>query len=257
MQAAAVRATPLKRLRFIRRPAVLLALAVGQIPGAGSLADSRVIASGPSQVHLIELYTSEGCSSCPPAEDWLSRLKKDPALWRRFVPVAFHVDYWDYLGWPDPFAAPEWSARQRAHAARWRVRGVYTPGFVLDGREWRTRVLPRGAPETIGSLWLEADGDKVRVTFSPAAAPGPHDVYLARLGSGLVTKVAAGENHGRTLVHDFVVLSLQKAELPPGETDLELTLDPLPAHKADALAGWITPRGSLVPIQAAGGWLAE
>src|SRR5687768_10063986 len=72
--------------------------------------------SGPNRTALLELYTSEGCSSCPPAEAWLSRVKSDARLWKEFVPVAFHVDYWDYLGWRDPFGMANYSERQRAYA---------------------------------------------------------------------------------------------------------------------------------------------
>ena len=93
--------------------------------------------SSEAQTALLELYTSEGCSSCPPAESWLSRLKESPGLWKDFVPLAFHVDYWDYLGWRDPWAAREFSERQRAYAQGWRSENVYTPGFVLNGKEWR------------------------------------------------------------------------------------------------------------------------
>src|SRR5574339_14875 len=97
---------------------------------------ANLMSAGPIQFHsstnrtaLLELYTSEGCSSCPPAEAWLSRLKSDARLWKDFVPVAFHVDYWDYLGWRDPFGAAEYSERQRGYAAQWKSRSVYTPGF--------------------------------------------------------------------------------------------------------------------------------
>src|SRR6476646_4780454 len=75
-------------------------------------AQERVFESGPQRIHLIELFTSQGCSSCPPAEAWLSKLKSEPRLWKDFVPIAFHVDYWDRLGWRDPFATKEWTARQ-------------------------------------------------------------------------------------------------------------------------------------------------
>jgi len=67
-------------------------------------AADRVFETGPQKTHLIELFTSQGCSSCPPAEAWLSKLKNEPGLWKNFVPLAFHVDYWDRLGWRDPFA---------------------------------------------------------------------------------------------------------------------------------------------------------
>src|SRR5438552_12328276 len=94
--------------------------------------------SGDMQTTLIELFTSEGCSSCPPADAWISQLKESPDLWKKIVPIAFHVDYWNNLGWRDRFAKPEFTARQRWYVAAWRGDSVYTPGFVVNGREWRS-----------------------------------------------------------------------------------------------------------------------
>lgn len=101
------------------------------------LAAPFVIESPPERVALLELYTSEGCSSCPPADRWLSELKTNNELWTRVVPVAFHVDYWDYLGWPDRFAAASFSNRQREYALQGAVSTVYTPGLIYNGSEWR------------------------------------------------------------------------------------------------------------------------
>lgn len=98
-------------------------------------AGDLIIKSGPQRVSLIELYISEGCSSCPPVEKWLSGLWNDPHLWRSVVPVAFHVDYWDRLGWKDRFAQPSFTAQQYGRAT---AGTVHTPAFVVDGREWRT-----------------------------------------------------------------------------------------------------------------------
>jgi len=92
--------------------------------------------SGLKQVSLVELYTSEGCSSCPPAEDWLNRLKNSPSLWSRFVPLAFHVDYWNSPGWKDRWSSPQFSLRQSDYAQLWHAENVYTPCFVLNGGEW-------------------------------------------------------------------------------------------------------------------------
>src|SRR5260370_670544 len=89
--------------------------------------------SATERTALLELYTSEGCSSCPPAEAWLSGLKKSPGLWKDFVPLAFHVDYWDYLGWRDPWAERGFSDRQRAYAENWHNENVYTPAFAPEG----------------------------------------------------------------------------------------------------------------------------
>ncbi len=222
---------------------------------AAQAADT-VLESGPSKVHLLELFTSEGCSSCPPAEAWLAKLKENRGLWSEFVPVAFHVDYWDHLGWRDPFASREWTARQQSYAARWHSDDVYTPAFVLDGNEWRNQELPRRAVELIGSLRLDAGPDNVLVTFKSARNDArAYDVYLARLGSGLSSDVNAGENRGRKLRHDFVVLSLQKAAIAANATQVNLSLDKSHPNKNGALAAWVTYAGDPTPLQAVGGWL--
>ncbi len=85
---------------------------LSRLPLTLSLATEARFESGPEQTALIELYTSEGCSSCPPAEAWMSHLKDDPGLWKQFVPIAFHVDYWDRLGWRDRFSSKRWTERQ-------------------------------------------------------------------------------------------------------------------------------------------------
>ena len=93
--------------------------------------------SSAKRTELLELYTSEGCSSCPPADRWLSKLLQDQALWTAFIPVAFHVDYWDYIGWKDRFARSTYSQRQRRYAREQSLRTVYTPGFILNGKPTR------------------------------------------------------------------------------------------------------------------------
>src|SRR5438046_8505448 len=132
-----------------------------------SQAADRVIESGPQKVHLLELFTSEGCSSCPPAEAWLSKLKSDPRLWKDFVPLAFHVDYWDHLGWRDPFASKEWTARQADYSARWKSESVYTPAFVLDGVAWRNAAVPSASTEKPGALQITINGERVTAVFKP------------------------------------------------------------------------------------------
>src|SRR2546423_6801843 len=133
-------------------PRLALILLVGGTLTA--YAGDRVFESGPQKTHLIELFTSQGCSSCPPAEAWLSKLKNEPQLWKDFVPLAFHVDYWDRLGWRDPFAAKEWTARQYQYSNAWKSESVYTPGFLLDGRELLDLPVPKSSPEQPGTLRL-------------------------------------------------------------------------------------------------------
>ena len=101
------------------------------------VAEPWSISSSNTQVSLLELYTSEGCSSCPLADRWVSSLKDDPKLWKEFIPLSFHVDYWDYIGWKDRFASPAYSRRQKQYAQQGAVSTVYTPGFLNNGQEWR------------------------------------------------------------------------------------------------------------------------
>ena len=222
-----------------------------------------VAMSGPGRVSLVELYTSEGCSSCPPAERWLGSLRDEPGLWRQFVPVSFHVTYWDSLGWTDRFASPDYTRRQYAYAGRWGARSVYTPCFVRDGAEWRPSRAPEpragDAPGTL-SVDREAPG-RYRIRFAPSSAlPGSYRVSAVLLGGGVRSKVGAGENEGSTLEHEFVVLRLQTAELRAEEGKGYSGLvawDESVGLRAPrlAIAAWISVPGSEEPLQAAGGWL--
>jgi len=222
--------------------------------------------SGTNQTALIELYTSEGCSSCPPAEESFSQLKTHPRLWLDFVPAAFHVDYWDYLGWRDPFGAADYSERQRAYAAEWKSRSVYTPGFVLDGKEWRgwfgTDKVPRPPHRETGVLTLSSDdGNRWLLGFEPTSrnTQASFVFYAARLGFDVSTNVKAGENRGRKLQHDFVVLNITKVESSrSGEVfEAALSLPPSPRIQSErrAIIGWVCRIGTLQPLQTVGGWL--
>jgi len=222
--------------------------------------------SGTNHTALIELYTSEGCSSCPPAEEWLSQLKIHNRLWNDFVPVAFHVDYWDYLGWRDPFGAASYSDRQHAYAAEWKARSVYTPGFVLDGKEWRGWLsrdgMPRPSNDAAGSLSVSSDDGKA---WSLRYEPGNHRpgesyvLYVALLGFDLTSDVKSGENRGRKLRHDFVVLATDRAESTRSGDGFRAVIPlPLPAQIRPARMGiacWVTRGRGLEPLQAVGGWL--
>jgi len=223
--------------------------------------------SSGKQTALIELYTSEGCSSCPPAETWLSRLKESPGLWKDFVPLAFHVDYWDYLGWRDPWASKSFSDRQRFYAKQWRNDAIYTPGFVLNGKEWRDwsgrRDGPKSAGVKAGVLTVSSsDTNRWQVSFAPANVGGvSYEVHAALLAGGLNSDVKAGENRGRLLSHDFVVLTFVKVSLvrsgDVAQGEFVLNKRRNAAESDLALAAWITPAGRLEPLQATGGWLAR
>jgi len=173
--------------------------------------------SGPMTAALVELYTSEGCSSCPAADEELSRLREALDATAEVVPLALHVGYWDYIGWKDPYAKGAFGDRQSwlVHANNHKT--VYTPQFFVGGievRPWRgalrdevrtLNALPAAAAVRVqanlapsGALELSADAT-VRAGGDPAA------LYVAVTESGLVSKVTRGENAGVTLRHDHVV----------------------------------------------------
>jgi hypothetical protein len=238
---------------MIRAAVILLAMAAA----TGARGGEAVFESKPARTHLIELYTSEGCSSCLPAEEWMSGLKNQPRLWQDIVPVAFHVDYWDHLGWKDPFASKTWTERQADYSVRWKGETVYTPAIALDGKEWHYGVLPPAATEMPGVLKISVNGDRVTASFKSSTGGGRYDIHVARLGFGLGMDVTAGENSGRKLMHDFVVLGLTNETMKVGVKELQLpalskipTIDP-----RTAIAAWVTQAGQIEPIQAVGGWL--
>ena len=247
--------------------ALLMCLPAMFVAAVNAQNTSLTFQSSEQQVALIELYTSEGCSSCPPAETWLSRLKESPGLWKDFVPLAFHVDYWDYLGWGDPWANKSFSDRQRAYAKHRRSDSIYTPGFVLNGKEWRDwsgrKDGPKSASAKAGVLTVSSSGtNRWHVNFAPANTGGAdYEVHAALLAGNLSSNVKAGENRGRLLRHDFVVLTLAKASLvrsgDVAQGEFVLNKQRGAAESDLALAVWITPAGRFEPLQATGGWLAR
>ena len=155
---------------------------------------------------IVELYTSEGCNSCPPADKWLSRLKADPAV----VALAFHVDYWDRLGWKDRFGSPAYTQRQAEQQRPSGARFSYTPQVIVNGADrpdWpRETVSPGVATNAPVEVQLARDGNHVTAVVTPAAgAPARLAAYWAVTEQGHVSAVKAGENQGVTLTHDYVV----------------------------------------------------
>jgi hypothetical protein len=219
--------------------------------------EPQKFSSGENRVHLFELYSSEGCSSCPPAEEWLGQLRNTSGLWRDFVPVAFHVAYWDRLGWTDRFASKVNTDRQYDYSKLWsRENTVYTPQFVLDGEEWRKS---SGQNPFLPSTTLAG---KLSVSYTPEgicridfAREGRYTGFVALLGGGIESKIGAGENDGRTLHHEFVVLTLKTAALVNGTVELKLPRSSVAGITRWSLAVWVARRGELTPLQATGGWL--
>lgn len=197
---------------------VLLAAAVCAGP---ALADGSCHAKSASgTVALLELYTSEGCDSCPPADRWLGSLRDTGIGLDRVVPLAFHVDYWNDLGWPDRFAQNAYTARQRDFVRRTNASTAYTPEVVLNGSEYRrwtsgalagdlARIDATPARADIG-LTLTRHGKQLQIdaettTHKPVAAA---DLYVAVYENDLNSDVTAGENRGRRLHHEYVVRRL-------------------------------------------------
>lgn len=222
-----------------------------------------IFESGPQRVSVLELYTSEGCSSCPPADRWLSELKQDKRLWKRLIPVAFHVDYWNYIGWPDQFSSVAFSDRQRRYASSKGLSTVYTPGFLLNGAEWRSffglRHLSLDDDADAGDLTVKVDQQNVQATYEPAGKSVEKPVLnIAVLGFDLVTKVESGENRGKQLRHDFTVLGYSTVPMSEESGVYSATMQ-LPDISTQAprtgIATWINEQGDQTPVQAAGGWL--
>ncbi len=204
--------------------------------------------SGGRTVVLVELFTSEGCSSCPPAEQLLPELVT-AASGIDVIPLAFHVDYWNYLGWRDRFSSPSYSARQQRYAETGRSR-VFTPQLIIDGTESLVGSDRRGALRAItdaaakrkSTLTIsvrEGDHDNGRNKLSlkiTGEAPGPSsrggrsELFLAVAEDGLFSEVTRGENSGQRLQQEAVVRRLVPlGGLSPGrpvETSFTLRLDP-------------------------------
>ena len=210
------------------RLALFLLVSAALTPPSAAAASCQV-RSGWSPV--VELYTSQGCSSCPPADAWLGSLAQAAAA-RQVVPLAFHVDYCDYLGWRDPLSQAGHSARQRLLARAEGGTVVYTPQVRLSGRDfrdWRSAdtvrsALTRPLPRPDGTVELSLDlRDDVMKLAAQAVLPAGTVGYLAVYERALASRVTGGENSGRTLEHDFVV----RRWLGPFTADAQgrLTLD--------------------------------
>ena len=167
-------------------------------------------ASGAMVPVVVELYTSEGCDSCPPADRWLAALKGRAAV----VPLAFHVDYWDTRDWKDRFAQAKFTRRQKAMLGTDGARFAYTPQVLVDGRDvpqWgrlQPSALQANRVATVG-MTLTRDGAELGLTITPGpGAPPGLSGYVAVVDDGMQSRVDGGENRGATLREDSVVREL-------------------------------------------------
>ena len=223
----------------------------------GVLSNQEItFSSGEKQTTMIELFTSQGCSSCPPAEQWLNSLKNHEALWSQIIPIAFHVDYWDRLGWPDVYADKAYSARQYRHRQQNHIRSVYTPGLVVNGKEWRGwskgNRFPPPEPNA-GVLSCKADSEKVHVSYSRADQNVVLNVAL--LGFGIDTDIKRGENRNRTLRQEFVALSHRQYAASNGSWTVTLPNEKSEHATEYALVVWVSRYPDISPVQATAQWI--
>ena len=203
------------------------------LPGSASAAECRA-QSGPGTAALVELYTSEGCSSCPLADRWLSTLSSRPA--GSVVPLALHVDYWDYIGGKDPYAKREFPLRQRRFSQLQRMALVYTPQVMLQGRDFRgwggkafddalarINAQPAKAKLRLAILGADAGGLQVEAAAELVQASATSELYLAA--------------YGRLLTHDYVVLQWEGPFAVPATSLVERRKLPLLPGAAPAHSG--------------------
>jgi len=236
---------------MLRAIVILYALLLNSL-----IAETLHLESGVKKNSLIELYTSEGCSSCPPAEEYLNSFKNNKGLWETWVPVAFHVDYWDYIGWKDRYASKSFSQRQRQYARLKRATTVYTPAFMVNGTSWRPDIFSRSPSEetsNAGNLIVNIEGKSLAANFNPVNKLGNKlKLNVAVLGMGLSTYIKRGENTGRTAEHEFVVVGYSLKESENNQWEMSLPELHYSDVKNFALAVWVSQDNDPTPIQSLG-----
>lgn len=185
-------------------------------------------AASARQPVLVELFTAEGCASCPPAERNLAFLQnRQPYADAKIVALAFHVDYWDSLGWKDPFASPLFTQRQRVYDRKFRTGSIYTPQMVVDGDiqfigsklDKAEKAITRSAVNAKALVALSFEGDTLNVDISNVPKIDAATVYLAIAEDGVGSDVRRGENAGRKLTHVAVTRSLTGlGRIEPGDS---------------------------------------
>ncbi|MDD1783666.1 DUF1223 domain-containing protein [Enterovibrio sp. ZSDZ35] len=219
------------------------------------LSYAQTLKNSGSPATVVELFTSEGCSSCPPAEHALNQLKHADELWKTVIPLAFHVDYWNYIGWEDRFASPQYSQRQRDKVSLGQASGVYTPGWFINDQEWRGFFSRHAVPYAQGpkapTLEAEINQTTLRVHYDGNQLVRAN---MALLAMDLETQVKRGENRGRTLEHDFVVVDFSTKI---GRQSWTFPLSQHTTAPASAIAVWLSPIDGGDPIQTVAGWIEK
>jgi hypothetical protein len=225
--------------------------------------DQFTISSPETRINLLEMYSSEGCSSCPAAEKWIGKLTDHPGLWKNFIPIVFHVSYWDNSEHKDPFANSEFNLRQKQYGKEWKKLSTYTPGFILNGTEWdynrdfkNVETVKEKDQESPGKLIaMQVSKNKkstqFKIIFQPnAGRPKAEFLYAAVLCNGITHKIQRGENAGSTLTHNFVVIDWQQRPTDANQ-EAVLNLKTESSHKCQtqAVVFWASTSSSQKPLQ--------
>ena len=223
--------------------------------------ETITVKSKSSKTAVVELYTSEGCSSCPPADRWLEALIETASGDLDVLALAFHVDYWDYIGWKDRFASPRFTSRQRQLGANNKQSSIYTPEFFVGGREARgtNRILDKiGQTNAMRSevdleLSVARNGNGLTLGLMPSSdkhdTNGLHYRYFV-YEKNLVSDVTSGENSGEILKHQHVVRYMSPArKLNPSNSHI-ISIDPEWKLEDIGVAALVTTPGNLDYLQA-------
>jgi hypothetical protein len=221
----------------------------------------KTFESSVEKTHIIELYTSQGCSSCPVADDWLNELTSHPQLFKTFIPLAFHVDYWDFIGWKDTFAQTQFTLRQRHYSSLGKIQSLYTPQFIIDAKEYRQWFRNRAFPifndtTHIGKLTANISSNKINIDFDNITSiKGKGKVNVAILGFDHNIFIKRGENRGKQLQHNFVVEQFWQYPITlTQKVSISKALTITKTKKRKALVVFVSDRYSNI-IQAVGGFL--
>lgn len=227
-----------------RRTAISLIVAgLGAVVAMGQIAPpvaGPAKAAGARAPVVVELFTSQGCNSCPPADAFLGRLAARPGV----IALAYHVDYWNYLGWRDPFSSRAATKRQKAYRWAMRTSMIYTPQMIVDGRYQGVgsqtgkidRFIARAAATAglVNVTLTRAGGDMVKATLGAAPGVAEADIRLVFYDKAQVTKIGSGENGGRTITYHCVVRDFRVV----GMYDGKATSLTLPAKDSNGVKRW-------------------
>lgn len=204
---------------------------------------------------VVELFTSQGCSSCPPADAMLAAITHDESLKGRVIPLAFHVDYWDRQGWRDPFSSSAWTQRQMTYVKQMKLSTAFTPQMVVGGQRQFTGSRPDMLDQSlveasqrapVGQISIDAKREEKDVVANVTATGGEKsDLVVALIEYGITTNVGGGENKGRAIVNEAIVRELRRAK--PGRTTFKVD----PDWKNLAVVAFFQDRGTMAITNAA------